>query len=119
MRAIQTLLTRKGFATTVDGIYGPGTTAQVRAFQRSQSIAADGVVGPVTWGRLNSTAVNRPTIQRGSTGSHVSYLQSRLGGLVVDGDFGPATEARVRAFQKSRGIAVDGIVGRQTWGRIG
>src|SRR5690606_23048269 len=37
-----------------------------------------------------------------------------LGRLTVDGIFGPKTEARVKAFQKAMGIAVDGIVGPQT-----
>ena len=33
----------------------------------------------------------------------------------VDGDFGPMTEAAVKAYQQDRGVHVDGIVGDQTW----
>ena len=38
----------------VDGIFGPKTLAVVRAFQSAVSIKVDGIVGPVTWGRLLS-----------------------------------------------------------------
>jgi hypothetical protein len=66
-----------------------------------------------------------PTLRRGSTGSVVSALQKGLktfGGPntptdpgPIDGDFGPQTESAVRAYQSDRNIAVDGVVGQQTW----
>jgi peptidoglycan hydrolase-like protein with peptidoglycan-binding domain len=37
---------------------------------------------------------------------------------VADGRFGPRTEAAVKAFQRSRSINADGIVGAQTWAAI-
>lgn len=51
----------------------------------------------------------------------VERLQSMLNfvkgvnDLVVDGIFGPKTEAAVRAFQSDENLTVDGIVGRNTW----
>jgi hypothetical protein len=33
----------------------------------------------------------------------------------IDGNFGPRTEAAVRAYQTQQNITVDGIVGDQTW----
>jgi N-acetyl-anhydromuramyl-L-alanine amidase AmpD len=53
-------------------------------------------------------------IFRGSQGPQVAELQRQLG-VTVDGDFGPQTEAAVRAFQRrTPGLKVDGIVGPAT-----
>jgi peptidoglycan hydrolase-like protein with peptidoglycan-binding domain len=60
-----------------------------------------------------------PVVQQGAEGHPVRTLQHLLKehgqNVVVDGIFGPHTEAAVRAVQSSSGIAVDGIVGPQTW----
>jgi peptidoglycan hydrolase-like protein with peptidoglycan-binding domain len=65
----------------------------------------------------------RPTIMRGATGEHVTYLQTRLSALTysvtVDGIFGPGTQSAVRSFQASNGLTVDGIVGQATWAALG
>jgi len=36
-----------------DGIFGPLTKGAVISFQRSVNITADGIVGPITTGKLN------------------------------------------------------------------
>ncbi|WP_081709820.1 caspase family protein [Arthrobacter sp. 35W] len=70
-----------------------------------------------------TTTTSRPTVRRGSTGEHVSYLQQRLSDigyrLVVDGIFGPGTESAVRAFQRDNALVADGVVGPLTWAAIG
>jgi peptidoglycan L-alanyl-D-glutamate endopeptidase CwlK len=58
-------------------------------------------------------------LKRGSSGPDVLTLQSTLKQLGfhpngVDGKFGPGTEAAVIAFQKSKGLTPDGIVGPNT-----
>jgi hypothetical protein len=57
-------------------------------------------------------------LRRGSTGANVRYLQTVLGGLKIDGQFGPITDRAVRAFQSANGLKVDGIVGPITWAKL-
>ena len=64
------------------------------------------------------TAVSsRPKLTRGDRGPAVVDLQNLLG-VEADGEFGPETEQAVRAFQASRNIFVDGVVGSHTWGAL-
>jgi putative chitinase len=63
-------------------------------------------------------------LKEGSTGSDVIRLQDKLreAGFdpgLSDGDFGPATEAAVIAFQKSEGLLADGIAGPRTLSALG
>ena len=61
-------------------------------------------------------------LRLGARSAAVSYLQERLNShgasLRVDGSFGPATLAAVRAQQSRAGIGVDGVVGPKTWGAL-
>lgn len=70
--------------------------------------------GPVITAPTKSTP---PTLWRGAKGEHVKKLQEWLNlvAIEIDGDFGKKTEAAVRAFQKKKGLVVDGVVGTNTW----
>ncbi len=59
-----------------------------------------------------------PVLRRGDKGEAVKELQRLLGGLTVDGDFGALTEAAVKEYQRKHGLAVDGIVGTETWAHL-
>lgn len=67
-------------------------------------------------------AVHYPVLRRGSEGDAVEVLQVRLRQqglpLTLDGDFGPATELAVKAFQARAGLLADGIVGPQSWAAL-
>lgn len=77
----------------------------------------------MTWVRtttINSTSYPGYYIQYGSTGYYVGQVQTRLNGLgfncgSVDQDFGSMTKNAVIAFQRSRGLGQDGVVGPTTW----
>ncbi|GKU81188.1 peptidoglycan-binding protein [Niallia sp. NCCP-28] len=53
-------------------------------------------------------------IKKGSIGKDVERIQ-RAVNVKVDGDYGPATEKAVKAYQKRKGLDVDGKVGKYTW----
>lgn len=56
------------------------------------------------------------------TGRDVRFVQAWIGESrcgAADGEYGPRTVAGVRWYQGMRGIAVDGVVGRQTWAAMG
>lgn len=68
-------------------------------------------------------------LRRGEQGTPVRSLQKRLNDLgihdaqgraiPVDGDFGARTEEAVRNFQRTHGLEVDGVVGRDTFAALG
>jgi len=104
----------------VDGVFGVYTESAVKAFQNWASVDPDGIVGPITWEKLDLADKSDPTLQEGSKGVAVRGLQRMLlnrGFDVeeIDGRFGPKTERAVKAFQADRGLDVDGIVGPKTW----
>jgi len=63
-----------------------------------------------------------PVIRQGDRGQAVRDVQHLLQahgfGVLVDGDFGAATNASVRSFQKAHSLEADGIVGPLTWSAI-
>lgn len=113
--ALQHLLTARGYPTTADGVFGSGTTTNLKAFQSAQGIApVDGIAGSGTWPRLVIT------VSQGSTNtSAVKAAQTQLNkygaNLFVDGIFGSGTRASVVAFQGSRGLPQTGTVDTATW----
>lgn len=52
VKTLQTKLNVFGYGLAVDGCWGPLTQAAVLDFQRKQKIDVDGIVGPITWARL-------------------------------------------------------------------
>jgi len=114
--AIQHLLRARGYSLTVDGSFGPTTESRVISFQRSKGLAADGVVGPKTWTALVVT------VRQGSSGQAVVAAQKLLTHrgytVTANGTFGSTTTTRTQAFQRSRGLTADGIVGPRTWARL-
>lgn len=57
-------------------------------------------------------------LKRGLAGEPVKILQAKLG-VTADGQFGPATEEALKAYQKANGLAADGIAGPDTFSAMG
>ena len=127
-------------SVTVDGVYGSGTAAAVRAFQRRYGLTADGVTGRATWEAVyaqfvsiqsdNGTPNAYPgaALRQGDKGQNVRLVQfwlkiartvyTALNNPKVDGVFGAATKRAVQAFQRYFGLSADGVVGRATWNKL-
>lgn len=109
--------------TTQDGIDGPKTKkATLKKYQTELNkqykagLTVDGVWGSKT----KAASVN---VKKGAKGNITKCLQARLiclgydtGGF--DGGFGSKTDSAVRAFQKAKGLTVDGIAGKNTWAKL-
>jgi len=71
---------------------------------------------------MSGTLSPWPVVQNGSQGHPIRTLQfllrARGHNLTVDGMFGPATEAAVKAFQTSKGMTADGIMNAPTWSAL-
>ena len=127
-------------SVTVDGRFGSGTAAAVRAFQRRYGLTVDGVVGEATWNAVyaqffsiqsdNGTPNAYPgtALREGASGQNVRLVQfwlkiartvyTALNNPSVDGKFGPSTRRAVAAFQRYFGLSDDGVVGRTTWNKL-
>ena len=124
----------------IDGSFGDTTEEAVKAFQKSSRLTTDGVAGSATIkelfgqeaaetsddkkgmegiGAINDIGDAPATSEKGDSGTKVKKLQQalKLKGYykgAIDGDFGESTEDAVKAFQRAKGMARDGVAGKTT-----
>lgn len=129
-----------------DGIFGPSTTAAVKAFQSMAGLPADGIVGRQTWIQIQQSYQDilnslPPGIDENNAGIYPGYilslemenqdvrnLQTYLRGIAeysgaippieVTGRFDEATRDVVAALQAQNGLIASGNVGPATWNLI-
>ena len=117
VKLLQRNLSRAGFATAVDGQFGPATKASLMRWERWKHRRVDGVAT-----RRDRRALRRSArfgtrrLKIGMEGRDVRGLQSHLGrvgyGTSVDGAFGPMTQAAVKRWEGARGRQVNGVASR-------
>jgi peptidoglycan hydrolase-like protein with peptidoglycan-binding domain len=127
--SLQVALRSKGlYFGKIDGLSGPMTAKGLRAFQRLTKLPVTGELGARTrteLGALGRPIAARNVLSQGAYGWDVSALQfllARAGHLRlldVDGHFGASTKAAVIRFQRSRGLAADGVAGPATRSAFG
>lgn len=121
VRALQRRLNALGFGPlAADGEFGQATATALRRFQAAAGLPVTGVQDAATEARL---ADPWPTLRSGDTGAEVRLCQERLRALgfrvtMVDGEYGPETEAAVRAFQQRHSLPGTGAIDAITRGHI-
>lgn len=100
---------------TDDGIFGNKTKDALKTWQQVNKLTADGVAGPKTWAKIVEEA---PTLKTGSSGTWVKVLEVLLETMTDDGKYLTAEKQAVKAYQTSKKLSADGIVGPKTWAAL-
>jgi hypothetical protein len=101
----------------------PDPNFEMNTFRASVAAIMNGtapppvLIPPVEAPARPGAPAGRPTLRRGATGELVQQIQTQVG-TGIDGNFGPKTEAAVRAFQRAHALVPDGIVGPKTWAAL-
>jgi N-acetylmuramoyl-L-alanine amidase len=122
---ISNTLNRLGFLDTPSDLFDQKLEEAIKAFQQERGLTASGLINEITQRALDEARwrlgdrillLGTQSLMRGDD---VAALQDRLIQMgfncgKVDGVYGIKTEAAVKEFQKSVGIAVDGKCGPTT-----
>ena len=111
-----------------NGVCGPATWSVLMG-PASAITGAGGVPAPGTGSSTAGAAISRDTtrtstqytallttvLRSGSKGPAVRTLQRALGGVAVDGAYGPRTVAAVQALQRAQKLPVTGVTDVTVW----
>lgn len=100
----------------VDGIYGAGTKAAIKAYQAQNGLESDGILGAATLGHLAGEKASK-VAQKAAQSASKAKPATKSAQLKVDSRFGSSTVKVLQEFLNKRGakLAVDGKAGEATW----
>lgn len=116
--AARYLLRHSGRTIAVSGAFDTAMTTVVGSFQQAKGLGADGVIGRLTWESPLAVTCRQGTTALDSVRGMQTALNANGQTLTVDGIFGSGTATAVRAFQTSRGMPPDAVVGLDTWAAL-
>ena len=128
----------------ITGWFGPMTLARVKEYQGSHRLPVTGIADLATRTALGMVggSTGQPTtctpsaaalaaatasnatrytayldvvLRTGCSGTAVRVLQAALGGVTVDGVYGPRTQAAVASYQSANGLLASGVADRPVW----
>ncbi len=106
---LQRVMTRLGYYSgPIDGIYGPATTAGVKAMQTALGVTSDGVYGPETHAALKGKG-RYVVVEIQTALAEYGYYTG-----AIDGAYGAATTEAVTKLQTDLGVTADGRFGPET-----
>src|SRR5699024_3128610 len=98
VRRLQRLLREEGFNPgSIDGIFGPQTQRAVIAFQRSENLTPDGIVGVNTWTALGEDCSTRPPGDRCPSGTFAYTIRSGDNPYRLANQYNTTVEAILKA----------------------
>ncbi len=133
--AMQKMLHDLNYAITVDGDFGNETETIIKQFQQDNHLEVTGLVTPALLGAIEEKS-SEPNVadkkfttgsylRKGNSGGAVVELQKALNAaganpaIKEEGVFDGDTLSAVKAFQRQRGLDVDGVAGPATFAALG
>ncbi|MFH1338926.1 MAG: peptidoglycan-binding protein [Candidatus Omnitrophota bacterium] len=134
VKEIQTVLKEAGFDPgVIDGTMNKQTRKAIKDFQRAKKLKETGFIDAATRPKLeiylvektkSKPDINVEEIKKRLKSPHwIKKIQAALknsgfdpGGL--DGIMNADTKKAIRAFQKSKGLTADGVIGPRTWNEL-
>ncbi|MFN0219625.1 MAG: peptidoglycan-binding domain-containing protein [Hyphomicrobium sp.] len=87
------------------------------SFRRLAASAA--AISAVTFVAFTAQALEQGSTNKEAVKTLQRLLKSnKVYGGAIDGKYGPGTTKAVSAYQKKKGLSVDGKVGKSTWGKL-